>query len=373
MNSPLRSSTFLVSLLLLAVLSSAVCAGEPAPLAKYLEYPSTHDPDVHLFAKFSCLGATGVLLVKMHGWHGQVKSSSPDNISDSVTRGYFVIEPEMRGRGDSTGNPDCNGWELQDVVDSIAFARSHYHDRITSPNVVLLWGGSGGGGNAYALLGKFPDLFSAARITSGISDYALWYNDDAKGEFRDEMEGPLPSTSPGHKPWIGGNPKNNAEAYLSRGGLETVRNLLTPTLIFHGETDIRVPSAQARLWVGAAHGQGHGALVTYHETAGVGDAHNHFSHITADQRAFYAQTGAQFLATHRTPPQLPQRGSLVVAGYVKTARFEVTLDSIAHVGRVDYDLDAGKFDVRAPSAKSAVLRVRSAGGEWKQSFVACRP
>lgn len=358
--------------LLLLITASRAAAASAERLNEYREYPSSSDPSLHLFAKFTCDTPKGVLLVKMHGWHGQVKSSSPDNIPDPLQQGYFVIQPEMRGRGDSTGNPDCNGWELQDVIDAVTFARAHYRDRIETPDIVLLWGGSGGGGNAYGLLGKFPDYFAAARITSGMSDYALWYTFDAKGEFRDEMEGPVPPKSPGRKPWIGGNPTNNAEAYRSRGGLTTVDNLLTPTLIFHGELDIRVPAAHARLWVGAAEGKGLGSLVTYHELAGVGKG-DHFSHITAPQRAFYAKTSAEFLQTHRTPPTLPRKGTLVVAGYVKTKAFEVILDSVDHVGRVDYDLDAARFDVHAPTAKTAVLRVRDAQGEWHDSTVTCTP
>lgn len=350
--------------------ASALCAA--SRLNEYREYPSSADPMLHLYAKFTCDTPTGVLLVKMHGWHGQVKTSSPDNIPDPMERGYFVVAPEMRGRGDSTGNPDCNGWELQDVIDAVNFARKEYRDRIETPEVVLLWGGSGGGGNAYALIGKFPDFFAAARITSGISDYGLWYTFDTRGEFRDEMEGPVPAKSPGRQPWIGGNPTNNAEAYRSRGGITTVGNLLIPTLIFHGETDFRVPSLQARLWVGAAVGKGRGSLVDYHELAGVG-AWGHFSNITKVQQAFYQKTGSEFLKTHRTPPLLPERGSFAVAGYLKTSQFEVVLDSIDHIGRVDYDLAAHTFLVYAPTAKTAKLRVRDPQGGWTTSDVSCKP
>ena len=238
-------------------------------LSEYRAYPATSDPALRLFARFSCATPTGILLVKMHGWHGQVKTAHSDNIPNSAANGYFVVEPEMRGRGDATGSPDCNGWELQDVIDAVEFAKRHYRDRIASPQIVLLSGGSGGGGNAYALVGKFPDYFSAAVMESGISDYLLWHVFDAKGEFRDEMEGVNGKDPKGRKPWIGGSPAMNSEAYRSRGGLTTVANLLTPSLLIHGAEDLRVPALHARLWAGAAQGQGHGPLVTYHELAGV--------------------------------------------------------------------------------------------------------
>lgn len=343
-----------------------------APFSDYRAYPSSVDPSLRLYAQFWCAAPTGTLLVSMHGWHGQVKKAHPDNIPEPAAEGYFVISPEMRGRGDATGNPDCNGWELQDVIDAVEFARRHYRDRIATPGVVLLSGGSGGGGNAFALVGKFPDFFAAARVSSGISDFAVWHTFDRVGEFRDEMEGSWKSNPRGWKAWIGGTPATNPEAYRSRGGLTTVGNLLTPTLVFHGADDIRVPAAHARLWTGAAHGQGRGALVTYHELAGVGDHRGHFANESKEQQIFRNRTGEDFLRRHRTPPVLPPRGSFVVAGYLKTSRFEVILDSIDRIGRVDFDLATSRFTVRSATSRQAILRVRpSADAPWVESTVEC--
>jgi hypothetical protein len=201
----------------------------------------------------------------------------------------------------------------------------------------------------------------------------LWHHFDRKGEFRDELEGVNGRDPQGRPPWIGGSPATNAEAYRSRGGLTTAGNLLTPTLVFHGETDERVPSLHARLCVGAAHGQGRGALVTYHEQAGVGDHRLHQANETREQRAFRDRMNEEFLRSHRTPTVLPARGTFVVAGYLKTSRFEVILDSIDRVGRVDYDLAASRFEIRAETARQAVLRVREkAGDTWRESTVECR-
>lgn len=343
----------------------------PAPLRNYREYPSSVDPQLRLFARFECAAPSGVLLVNLHGWHGAVKRPHADDVPDPLAKNHFVISPEMRGRGDATGQPDCNGWELQDVIDAVEFARRAYRERLASPEIVFLSGGSGGGGNALALVGKFPDYFTAARVYYGISDYALWHAFDRKGEFRDELEGLDGQDPRGRRPWIGGSPETNPEAYRSRGGLTTVGNLLTPTLVFHGSDDLRVPVLHARLWVGAAHGAGRGALVTYHEQAGVGD-HRHNGNETKEQLAFRNRTGDQFLRTPRTPPAVPDRGTFTIAGYLKTARFEVILDSIDYVGRVAYDLPAGRFEVFAPTARKAVVRVRQPDGTWTQSETLCR-
>ena len=353
-------------------LATAAQSADVYRLSEYREYPSSQEPTLRLFARFSCQTPTGRLLVKMHGWHGQVKTSHSDNIPDPIDRGYFAIAPEMRGRGDATGNPDCNGWELQDVIDAVAFARRHYGDRIADPRLVYLSGGSGGGGNVFSLLGKFPDTFAAARATSGISDFAVWHAFDRKGEFRDELEGSWPQNPRRWKAWIGGTPETNPEGYRSRGGLTTVGNLLTPTLVFHGSADVRVPALHARAWVGAAHGLGKGALVTYHEFPGVGDHRDHFAHETSAQQAQRIKAGVDFLARYSAAPQLPSTGRAVVAGYLKTSKFEVILDSIDRVAQLEYDLAANRFEIFAPTARTATLRIRRSDSTWDMRQIVCR-
>jgi len=363
----------LAAIILNAFVAIAADGTNAARLREYREYPCSSDSALKLFARFECATPTGVLLVKMHGWHGGVKNPHSDSIPNPTEIGYFVVEPEMRGRGDATGNPDCSGWELQDVIDAVEFARANYRERIESPQVVLLWGGSGGGGNAFALLGKFPDYFSAANVESGMSDYALWYQFDSKGEFRDEMEGVNGKDPRGRNPWIGGSPETNPEAYRSRGGLTTVGNLLTPTLVFHGSEDIRVPPLHARLWVGAAQGQGRGALVTYHELAGVGDNRLHYANETKEQLMFRNRKDAAFLKDHRVPPVLPASSTFVVAGYLKTSRFEVILDSIDRIAFLEYDLAANQFTLKSENAKKATLRVRKeSASAWQQSEIECK-
>jgi hypothetical protein len=353
--------------------TSAQAADAKPALLEYREYRSSVTPELKLFARFECQAPTGILLISMHGWHGSVRKPHSDDVPDPLARDYFVISPEMRGRGDATGHPDCNGWELQDVIDAVEFARHHYHDRIVSPEIVFLSGGSGGGGNVFAILGKFPDYFAAARAYYGISDFAFWHTFDRKGEFRDELEGVDGKDPKGRPAWIGGSPETRSEAYRSRGGLTTVSNLLTPTLVFHGASDGRVPVLHARLWVGAAQGLGRGPLVTYHEQVGVGDNRRHDANETKEQLAFRNLTGKQFLLTHRTPPVVPERGTFVVAGYLKTAHFEVIFDSVDRVGRVDYDLATERFEVHSESAPTATVRMRkSASGDWQQFEIKCK-
>ncbi len=302
----------------------------------YLEYPSSQDPSIKLFAQFFIPDKPAPLRLHMHGWHGSAKVHHADNVEDSAShQDWFMVYPDMRGRGDATGRPDCNGWELQDVIDAAEFAKKQFAGKILDPGRIYLSGGSGGGGNVYALLGKFPDYFHRAHADCGISDYELWYRNDTVGEFRDEMEG---------DGWIGGNPDSNLEAYRSRGGLTTVRNLCTPLINFHGETDIRVPSEHARRYTAAAQQAGKWPLVTYHELPGVG-TNAHWGNISPEQTAFRETTAEAFLKIPSPPVEIPRAGKMVVAGYLKTKYFDVILNSIDHIAELEYDLDKREFKV----------------------------
>jgi Prolyl oligopeptidase family len=327
----------------------------------YLEYPSSQDPDLRLFAEFEVPTTPKPLLVQMHGWHGQVKKAHSDNVLDLDEKElkWMRVLPEMRGRGDATGKEDCNGWELQDVVDAVNFARTEFADKILTPDLVTLQGGSGGGGNVLGLVGKFPDFFCRAIAECVISDYGLWYMSDTVGEFRDEIE------SAG---WIGGTPESNAEAYASRGGATTAANLLTPLLIVHGDNDPRTPVEQARLYIDRAKAGGKKDLLTYHEMAGVGTP-GHFGGATEEQMAERDRVRQKHLATPSHSIDIPRAGRFVVAGYLRTKAFEVTLDSVDHIGQVAYDLDANTFTISAPSSTRAILRIRRPDGTWEERNV----
>ncbi len=305
----------------------------------YLRYPSSLDPDLKLYAEFELPEHAGHLHLNFHGWHGSAKKTHPDNVK--TVRGgkeWFFIRPEMRGRGDSSGRPDCNGYELQDAVDAVEFARKEFADRILEPEKVYLSGGSGGGGNVFAILGKFPDYFCRAHADCGISDYAEWFRGDHVGEFRDEME---------EQGWIGGTPDTCPEAYRSRSGAVTIGNLLTPLILFHGEKDRRVPAEQARILMDAVRRHGKNALASYFELPGCGGA-DHWSDISEELRRFREETAAAFMALPSPPVELPRRGKFTVAGYLKTREFGVELDSIDRVAELFYDLDMDRFDLSAP-------------------------
>lgn len=327
----------------------------PPPAIAYRGYASSLDPGLRLYASFAPLPAPAPIRIWMHGWHGNVKSGHRDNVIPPPDSPFFEVCPEMRGRGDSGGKPDANGFELQDAVDAIAAARDFYPEFVAhgAPHVL---GGSGGGGNVLGLVGKFPDLLASAVCECGIADYALWYEGDQAGEFRDELN---------EGGWIGGDPLTNAEAYLSRGGRTTAMNLLTPLLLIHGDADPRVPVTQARAYRDAALHHGKAGLVACREFAGVGSP-NHFDGMTADMQRLHQTLVARHHATHRQAPVLPEAGMMVVAGFLRTKRFEVLLENINQVALLHYDLSGGSFELSAPSC--SVASIRSCGSSGWQQF-----
>jgi len=263
------------------------------------------------------------ILLYTHGWHMSVQKPTED--SQNPNPGFLSVQVDMRGRAFSTGQPDANGFELYDVYDALEFARGEYADLIIDPERVYFVGGSGGGGNALGLAGKFPDLFVSITANFGISDYADWYIRDSVGEFRDELG-----------PWIGCSPQQDPMAYASRGGITTVANVLSPVYLAHGELDPRVPVSQSRAYYEKALALG--KVAHYLELSGVG-ARGHLGNITDEQNTSFELFCEDALNDYRDPPVLPKAGEFVVAGYLATKYFTVFLNSINQVARVRYDLD----------------------------------
>lgn len=274
------------------------------------------------------------ILLLSHGWHQSVMPPGRDTPSPYLD--FLTVQVDMRGRKYSTGTPDCNGLELYDFYDTYLYLVNHYQEYISDPNQVYYSGGSGGGGNGFAIIGKFPDLFCSAHIFCGISDYAEWYENDEIGEFRDEMI-----------VWIGYTPEQNPEAYRSRSGITTVENLLTPAYIVHGETDIRVPVTHSRKFVEKA--AKYKKQVEYIELEDVG-ARSHWGRITPEQEKLKEELGKRALKPHSIP-ELPAKGNLIVAGYVVTKHFSVFMDSIDSVGKIKYNLKKKKISFAEGNGK----------------------
>lgn len=148
-------------------------------------YESSITPNLKLAMRVIKPEKPSYIIAQTHGWH----MSMPEFCEMNEPSGeYLRLQIDMRGRAFSDGAADCNGLELYDIIDACEYAKKHYSKYIIDPEVVYFEAGSGGGGNCYAVISKFPDYFAAATAMCGISDYGMWYDNDRTGEFRDEMD-----------------------------------------------------------------------------------------------------------------------------------------------------------------------------------------
>ena len=296
---------------------------------------STVTPDVTFAILVHKPKAPAPVKLGTHGWHMSISDFAP---REECHTEYLTVDVDMRGRAFSTGEPDCNGWELYDVYDAYRFVLREYADLVAANSPVYFESGSGGGGNALAIAGKFPDLFSAVNALCPISDYEAWYRFDEMGEFRDEMD-----------VWIGKSPDEDPEAYAARSGLTLLPNLMTYLFIAHGNTDLRVPYPPVRHYVDVAKKMGLACRVQLFTLHGVG-TRDHFGRATRRQMALMRAHARKNLCTHTEIPALPERGELLVAGFLVTRHFEVFTD-LDRVVKIRYDLAARTvtpIDTHAP-------------------------
>lgn len=306
-------------------------AEQLSPYCDLVRYKSSVTPDIEMSMLVKKPAKKAYALFATHGWHQAI---APFKHMDEPEEGleYLYVQVDMRGRAFSQGKPDCNALELMDIYDAVKVVRERYGDYLIDPDVIYFEAGSGGGGNAFALAGKFPDLFAAITALYGISDYGDWYRRDEIGEFRDEFD-----------VWIGFSPDENDEAYRARSGLYLVENLLSPMYIVHGETDERVPVHHSRNYFEAALAAGKGDLVSYFEMKGVG-TRSHTGNATKEQLDQAHRESQANRKANQTPIELPKKGRLVIGGFLVTKHFKVILADQGKMAAINYDLDKKTID-----------------------------
>jgi len=125
------------------------------------------------------------VLIAMHGYTEIASTLGADFYTRVAKLGFFVLGPQMRSRNSSTGTRDSSGQEVYDIYDIYQNVISKLATMgVIDSTKVLMSGYSGGGGNTYAFLNRFPDLCPAAVVHFGISDYGYdgtfsWYIQEA--------------------------------------------------------------------------------------------------------------------------------------------------------------------------------------------------
>lgn len=303
-----------------------------SPYCDFVYYRSSYDGVLLAMRVLKPKKPAGIV-ASTHGWHQSAPAFEPMTAPAPNTE-HLTIEVDMRGRAFSQGQPDLNVWELYDVLDGIRYAQEHYQEYIDNPEEIHFEAGSGGGGNAYAIAAKFPDLFCSVVALCGISNYALWYQGDTVGEFRDEMD-----------VWVGVTPEEYPNAYKGRSGGDLIGNLHSPLLLIHGEEDIRVPVTQAHYYLKQAEKHGKSPLVTAHLLKGIG-GQGHYDGATPQEYADMIHWAKQHRKKHNAPISLASKGTLLVGGYLFTKHFSVVLDSPHKLAVLEYDLEDNRFTLR---------------------------
>ena len=169
--------------------------------------------------------------VRLDGWN--TSSSSYGQLL--AQRGYMVLIPNYRGSlgqgvAFSKGNHnDFMGKEFADILAGIDYL---IDQNMVDSERIGIGGGSYGGYTAAWAATKHSDRFKASVVVAGVSNRI---SKDAMSDVRAE------NAVVHWNFW----PYDNFDLVWDRSPLKHIKNAKTPTLIFHGERDKRVPTSQA--------------------------------------------------------------------------------------------------------------------------------
>lgn len=160
--------------------------------------------------------------------------------------GYVVLAVNYRG-GSGFGREfqdlGVGDWANGQALDAAA-AADFLRAQPWSNGKVGIYGYSYGGIQSMAAIARAPNAFDAAVPMAGIYDFADAYtNADRLGKI---------FIRTGH----GGAPGERPEVYAVSNTLARVPQVVTPTLIMHGEEDVRAPFRQFELAVEILEGEG---------------------------------------------------------------------------------------------------------------------
>jgi len=151
-------------------------------------------------------------------------------------KGYAVLRPNYRGSsgyGSAFARDVVNGYFRNMVPDIMAGVDHLIQKGIADPDRLVVMGWSAGGTLVNKLV-TMTDRFKVASAGAGISNWTSLYGQTDNTSFR--------------RTWFGGTPwQKNAriDLFWNNSPLKDVANVKTPTLLFAGESDTRVPMAQS--------------------------------------------------------------------------------------------------------------------------------
>lgn len=193
--------------------------------------------------------------------HGHTTTVPDGIIQRFATKGVFAIRTYKRGFGNSQGSPDDGGKEVYDFRDAVEYVKNNYGQYIDEDNINVI-GYSGGGGNTYGLITRFPDYFNTATVFFGMSDYGYnstygWYTNGATGTQQTIMQ-----------TRIGGTPASVLDNYYSRAFyLGAKNNPYTNIQLFYDTAETNVPQSHATQYTTVSGAEGFTNVTTRISTA----------------------------------------------------------------------------------------------------------
>jgi dipeptidyl aminopeptidase/acylaminoacyl peptidase len=153
-----------------------------------------------------------------------------------TAKGYAVLRPNYRGSagyGAAFMRDVNNGYFHNMATDVLAGIDHLVATGIADPDRLIVMGQSAGGTLVHKLI-TITDRFKAASAGAGVANWTSLWGQTDNTAFR--------------RTWFGGTPwQKNAPAdqFWASSPVKDVARVTTPTLLFAGDSDVRVPLAQA--------------------------------------------------------------------------------------------------------------------------------
>ena len=161
-----------------------------------------------------------------------------------AARGYAVLRINPRGSGGYGRTfrfANMNDWGGKDYGDLMAGVDHVISMGVADPDRLAVMGWSYGGFMTSWVV-THTHRFKAAAVGAGVTD--LWSFTGTS-----DIHGFLPD-------YFSGEPWNNFDGYYNHSPMAFVKGVTTPTLILHGEADVRVPTTQGYEFYNALKRQG---------------------------------------------------------------------------------------------------------------------
>jgi dipeptidyl aminopeptidase/acylaminoacyl peptidase len=149
-----------------------------------------------------------------------------------AARGYAVLRANPRGSGDYGRTfrfANMNDWGGKDYQDLMAGVDRVIAMGVADPDHMAVMGWSYGGFMTSWVV-THTHLFKAASVGAGVTN--LW-----SFAGTSDIPGFLPD-------YFSGDPWNSFDGYFNHSPMAFVKGVNTPTLVLHGEADVRVPTSQ---------------------------------------------------------------------------------------------------------------------------------